>query len=71
MGVRNIFYFVNEILVKITFCHSNNSFNNFFQNFFRSRYSLASNTRDGETIFRNVCANYHLRGGLVVTKGSE
>ena len=43
----------------------------FFQNFFTGRYSLASNTRDGETIFKNVCASCHMRGGIVVTKGSK
>ena len=43
----------------------------FFQNFFTGRYSLASNTRDGETIFKNVCANCHVRRGLVVIKGSK
>ena len=42
-----------------------------FQNFFTGRYSLASNTRDGETIFKNICANCHVRGGVVVTKGSK
>ena len=32
---------------------------------------MASDTRDGETIFKNVCASCHVRGGLVVTKGSK
>ena len=41
----------------------------FFQNFFKARYSLASNTRDGETIFKNVCASCHLSRGVVITKG--
>ena len=27
--------------------------------------------RDGETIFKNVCAVCHVRGGLIVTKGSK
>ena len=43
----------------------------FFQNFFKGRYSIASNTRDGETIFKNVCASCHVIGGVVVTKGSK
>ena len=43
----------------------------FFQNFFIGRYSLASNIRDGQDIFKNVCASCHVRGGLVVTKGSK
>ena len=43
----------------------------FFQNFFTGRYSLANNNRDGETIFKNVCASCHVRGGVVVTKGSK
>ena len=30
---------------------------------------MASNIRDGETIFKNVCASFHFRGGLVVTNG--
>ena len=44
----------------------------FFQKkFFTGRYPLASNTGDGETIFKNVCASCHVKGGLVVTKGSK
>ena len=43
----------------------------FFQNFFKGRYSLASNTSNGEIIFKNVCANCHIRGGVVITKGSK
>ena len=43
----------------------------FFQNLFIGRYSLASNTRDFETIFKNVCASCHVRRGVVVTKGSK
>ena len=43
----------------------------FFQNFFIGRYSLASNIRDGQDIFKNVCASCHVRGGQVVTKGSK
>ena len=43
----------------------------FFQNSFTARYSLASISRDGETIFKNVCSSCHVRGGLVVTKGSK
>ena len=41
------------------------------QTSFRGKYLLASNIRDGETIFKNVCASCHVRGGLVVTKGSK
>ena len=37
----------------------------------QNRYLLASDIRDGETIFRNVCAGCHLRGGSVVLKGSK
>ena len=43
----------------------------FFQSSLKSRYSFASNIRDGETIFKNVCASCHVRGGLVITKGSK
>tara|TARA_Y200000002_G_C22538631_1_gene602948 strand:+ start:247 stop:606 length:360 start_codon:yes stop_codon:yes gene_type:complete len=43
----------------------------FFKNFFIGRYSLASNIRDGEVIFKNVCASCHVRGGLVISKGSK
>ena len=32
---------------------------------------MASEIRDGETIFRNVCAGCHVRGGSVVLKGSK
>ena len=43
----------------------------FFQTSFKYKYSLASNMRDGETIFKNVCAGCHVRGGLVITKGAK
>ena len=43
----------------------------FFQAFFRGGYSFASSSRDGETIFKKVCAGCHVRGGLVVIKGSK
>ncbi len=42
-----------------------------FQTSLQSRYLLASNVRDGETIFSNVCAGCHVRGGSVVLKGSK
>ena len=42
-----------------------------FQTFLHHRYLLASDVRDGETIFRNVCAGCHVRGGSVVLKGSK
>jgi len=42
-----------------------------FQTSFHNRYLMASDTRDGETIFRNVCAGCHVRGGSVVLKGSK
>ena len=32
---------------------------------------MASEIRDGETIFRNVCAGCHVRSGSVVLKGSK
>ena len=32
---------------------------------------MASDIRNGETIFRNVCAGCHVRGGSVVLKGSK
>ena len=32
---------------------------------------MASDIRDGEAIFRNVCAGCHVRGGSVVLKGSK
>ena len=35
------------------------------------RYSLASNTKDGKAIFKNVCSSFHVRWGLVVTKGTR
>ena len=42
-----------------------------FQTTLQSRYILASDVRDGETVFKNVCAGCHIRGGLVVLKGSK
>jgi len=42
-----------------------------FQGSLQSRYFLASGVRDGGTIFRNVCAGCHIRGGLVVLNGSK
>ena len=32
---------------------------------------MASDIRNGETIFKNVCAGCHVRGGTVVIKGSK
>ncbi len=43
----------------------------FFQISLIDRYTFASNIRDGETIFKNVCASCHVRGGIVITKGSK
>ena len=40
-----------------------------FQTSFQNRYLLASDIRDGEPIFRNVCAGCHVRSGLVVVQG--
>ena len=37
----------------------------------QSRYLFASDQRDGETVFRNVCAGCHVRGGSVILKGSK
>ena len=42
-----------------------------FQTSMQNRYLLASDVRDGETIFRNVCAGCHVRGGSVILKGSK
>ena len=42
-----------------------------FQTTLQSRYILASDVRDGETVFKNVCAGCHVRGGAVVLKGSK
>ena len=42
-----------------------------FQTFLQNRYLMASDIRDGATIFRNVCAGCHVRGGSVVLKGSK
>ena len=41
----------------------------FFQTSLQHRYLLASDIRDGETIFSNVCAGCHVKGGSVVLKG--
>ena len=32
-----------------------------FQTSLQNRYLMASDTRDGETIFRNVCAGCHVK----------
>ena len=44
-----------------------------FQTSLRNRYLMlmTSDIRDGETIFRNVCAGCHVKGGSVVLKGSK
>ena len=42
-----------------------------FQASLSTRYLMASEVRDGETIFKNVCAGCHVRGGSVVLKGSK
>ena len=42
-----------------------------FQTSLQHYYLMASDIRDGETIFRNVCAGCHVRGGAVVLKGSK
>jgi cytochrome c6 len=42
-----------------------------FHTSLQNRYLLASDIRDGETIFRNVCAGCHVRSGLVVVQGSK
>jgi len=42
-----------------------------FQTSLQNRYLMASDIRDGETIFKNVCAGCHVRGGSVVLKGSK
>ena len=38
-----------------------------FQTSLQNRYLMASDIRDGETIFRNVCAGCHVRGCLLYT----
>ena len=42
-----------------------------FQTSLQNRYLMASDIRNGETIFRNVCAGCHVKGGSVVLKGSK
>ena len=42
-----------------------------FQTSLQNRYLMASDIRDGETIFRNVCSGCHVKGGSVVLKGSK
>ena len=42
-----------------------------FQTSLQNRFLMASDIRDGETIFRNVCAGCHVKGGSVVLKGSK
>ena len=42
-----------------------------FQTSLQNRFLMASDIRDGETIFKNVCAGCDVRGGSVVLKGSK
>jgi len=42
-----------------------------FQTSLQNRFLMASDIRDGETIFKNVCAGCHVRGGSAVLKGSK
>ena len=42
-----------------------------FQTSLQNRFLMASDIRDGETIFKNVCSGCHVRGGSVVLKGSK
>ena len=42
-----------------------------FQTSLQNRYLMASDIRDGETIFKNICAGCHVRGGSIVLKGSK
>ena len=42
-----------------------------FQTSLQNRFLMASDIRDWETIFKNVCAGCHVRGGSVVLKGSK
>ena len=42
-----------------------------FQTSVQNRYLMASDIRNGETIFRSVCAGCHVRGGSVLLKGSK
>ena len=42
-----------------------------FQTTLQSRYILASDVRDGEAVFKNICAGCHVRGGSVVLTGSK
>ena len=42
-----------------------------FQTSLQNRYLMASDIRNGETIFKNVCSVCHVRGGSVILKGSK
>ena len=53
MGLRNIIFSLMKILSK----------------FFAARYSLVNNNKEGETIFKNICASCYVRGGVIVSKG--
>ena len=43
----------------------------FFQKFFTDRFTFSSNTRDGQTVFKNVGSCCHLRVGVIITKRSK
>ena len=42
-----------------------------FQTSLQNKYLIASDIREGETIFRNVYPGSYVRGGSVVLKGSK
>ena len=42
-----------------------------FQTSFQNSYLMASDIRDGVTIFKNICAGCHVKGGSIVLKGSK
>ena len=71
MGLRIIIQFINKIFIKITFSNFKSNPYNVFAKVFIGWYYLASNTRDSETIFKNVCSSYQFIGREVVTKGTK
>tara|TARA_S200000501_G_scaffold276765_1_gene260622 strand:+ start:124 stop:477 length:354 start_codon:yes stop_codon:yes gene_type:complete len=42
-----------------------------FQTSLQNKYILASDARNGEIIFKNICARCHVKGGSVVLRGSK
>ena len=55
------FSFITELIILLIF----------FSKFLKRKLFISFNIGEDETTFKKVCASYHVRGGLVVSKGSK